>query len=136
MAGALTGTDAARIGFALIFVTAGAMHFVVPGYYRTIVPPYLPAPDALVAASGAAEILGGIGLLVPRLRRVAGVWLIAVLVAVFPANVELLRLYRLRGVSPPVELLLWLRLPLQGVLIWWAWRLSRGSRHRTREVAA
>jgi uncharacterized membrane protein len=61
--------------------------------------------------------------------------LIAVLVAIFPANVEMLQLYRSRGVAPWAELLLWLRLPLQGVLMWWAWRLSRGSRHRTREVA-
>ena len=132
----MTGTDAARIGFALFFIAAGTMHFVVPAYYRTIVPSYLPAADALVAVSGAAEILGGAGLLFPRLRRMAGVWLIAVLVAVFPANVEMLQLYRSRGVSPLAELLLWLRLPLQGVLVWWAWRLSRGSRHRTREVAA
>ncbi len=131
----MTGTQAARIGFALFFVAAGAMHFVAPGYYRTMVPSYLPAPGKLVAVSGIAEILGGIGLLVPRLRRVAGIWLIVVLVAIVPANVEMLRLYRSRGVSPLAELFLWLRLPLQGVLIWWAWRLSRGSRHRTREVA-
>ena len=131
----MTGTQAARIGFALFFVAAGMMHFVVPGYYRTIVPSSLPAPGVLVAVTGAAEILGGIGLLVPRLRRAAGVWLIVVLVAIFPGNVEMLDLYRSRGVSPWVELLLWLRLPLQGVLMWWAWRLSRGNRHRTREVA-
>jgi uncharacterized membrane protein len=48
-----------------------------------------------------------------------------VLIAVFPANVEMLQVYRSRGVSPAADLLLWLRLPLQGVLIWWAWRLSR-----------
>ncbi len=131
----MTGTQAARIGFALFFVAAGTMHFVVPGSYRSIVPSYLPAPDALVAVSGAAEILGGIGLLIPQLRRVAGAWLIAVLIAIFPANVEMLQLYRARDVPPWAELLLWLRLPLQGVLIWWAWRLSGGSRHRTREVA-
>jgi uncharacterized membrane protein len=68
----VTGTGAARTGFALFFVAAGTMHFAVPGYYRTIVPSYLPAPGALVAVSGAAEILGGIGLLIPRLRRAAG----------------------------------------------------------------
>lgn len=132
----MTRTDAARIAFALFFVTAGAMHFVAPADYRPFVPSYLPAPDALVAVSGAAEILGGIGLLVTRLRRTAGVWLIALLIAIFPANVEMLQLYRARGVSPLAELLLWLRLPLQGVLIWWAWRLSRRGRQRTREVAA
>lgn len=121
----MTRTDAARTGFAVVFVAAGTMHFIAPAYYRTVMPPYLPAPGVLVAVSGAAEILGGLGLLVPRLRRTAGVWLIAVLIAVFPANVEMLQLLRARGVSPLAELLLWLRLPFQGVLVWWAWRLSR-----------
>ncbi|MBA3318444.1 MAG: DoxX family protein [Gemmatimonadales bacterium] len=132
----MTRADGARTGLALFFTAAGAMHFVAPAYYRQIVPSYLPAPDALVAASGVAEILGGMGLLVARVRPAAGVWLMALLVAIFPANVEMLRLFRARGVPPVAELLLWLRLPLQGVLIWWVWRLSRPNRQRNREVAA
>ena len=104
---------------------AGILHFVFSGYYRAIVPPYLPAPAALVAVSGLAEILGGVAFLMRRWRRMAGLGLILLLIAVLPANVEMLRQGRVRGVAGLFEALLWLRLPFQGVLIWWAWRLSR-----------
>ncbi len=80
--------------------------------------------------SGVAEIAGGIGLLVPRFCRAAGLGLGLLLLAVFPANVEMLRQARARGVSPAAEVWLWLRLPLQAVLIWCAWRLSRGDTPR------
>jgi uncharacterized membrane protein len=103
------------------------LHFALPAYYRAIVPSYLPAPATLVAVSGAAEIAGGVGLLVPRLRRAAGVGLIILLVAVLPANVAMLQLYRASGALWWQELLLWLRLPFQGILAWWVWRLSRES---------
>ncbi len=114
-----------RLLYGGFFTAAGVMHFVSPEYYAAVVPPYLPAHSALVAASGAAEIAGGVGFLIPSLRPAAGIGLIALLVAVFPANVEMLRLYRDRGVSAGIETLLWLRLPLQALLIWLAWRLSR-----------
>ena len=117
-----------RTLYGLLFMAAGAMHFVVPAYYQAIVPSYLPAPAALVVVSGVAEIAGGIGLLIPSLRPAAGIGLIVLLVAVFPANVEMLRLYRARGVAGWMETVLWLRLPLQAVLIWWAWRLSLPER--------
>ncbi len=89
-------------------------------------PPYFPAPAALVAVSGAAEIAGGLGLLVPRLRQAAGIGLMLLLVAVLPANIEMLRQARADRVTPVMEALLWLRLPLQPFLVWAAWRLSRG----------
>ncbi len=73
---------------AAVFVTAGALHFVIPRTYEAIVPPYLPAPRALVYASGVAEMAGGAGLLTRR-RRLAGWWLLATLAAVFPANVHM-----------------------------------------------
>lgn len=121
----MTRSDVGRTALGLCFVVAGTLHFLVPNYYRAVVPGYLPYPAALVAVSGAAEIAGGLGLLVPGLRRVAGVGLILLLVAVFPANLEMLRLARARGGPAWAEALLWLRLPLQPVLMWWAWRLSR-----------
>lgn len=93
-------------------------------------PPYLPAPATLVAVSGAAEVAGGIGLLVPRWRSAAGIGLMALLVLVLPANVEMLRQARAHGASPLAESLLWLRLPMQAVLVWAAWRLSRPSLSR------
>lgn len=121
----MTRSDAARTAFGLSFVVAGTLHFLAPNYYRAIVPSYLPASGALVAVSGAAEIAGGLGLLVYCLRQAAGIGLILLLLAVFPANIEMLRLARARGVPGWAEAILWLRLPLQAVLIWWAWRLSR-----------
>ena len=118
-------SEIARSAFGALFIAAGVLHFIFPRHYLAIVPPYLPAPAALVAASGVAEIAGGLGFLVRRWRPAAGVWLIALLVAVLPANVEMLRQARAHGASAPAEAALWLRLPLQGLLMWWAWRLSR-----------
>lgn len=123
----MTGIQLARAAFALLFVLAGSLHFAVPAYYRSVMPPYVPAPATLVAVTGAAEIAGGLGLLIPHLRPVAGIGLILLLVAVLPANVEMLRQARAQGVSPVVEALLWLRLPFQAVLAWAAWRLSRAD---------
>ncbi len=86
-------------------------------------PRWLPAHDPLILSSGVAQILGGIGLLVRRTRRAAAIGLILLLIAVFPANIEMLRVHELRGVPWWKETLLWLRLPLQAVLIWWTWRV-------------
>lgn len=119
--------DVGRIVYGVLFIAAGILHFVFPAEYRAIMPPYLPAPATLVAVSGLAEIAGGAGLLIPRWRQAAGIGVVVLLLAVFPANVEMLRQFRARGVTAPLETLLWLRLPFQAVLIWWAWRLSRPS---------
>src|SRR5205807_1569977 len=104
------------------FVAAGINHFLVPRYYRRIVPPGFGDPATVVAVSGVAEIAGGVGVLVPATRPAAGWWLVVLLAAIFPANIHMavhaeefedLRL-------PPAAL--WLRLPLQPVMMWWAWR--------------
>lgn len=124
----MTRFEAARTTFGLFFVLAGVLHFIVPGYYEKIVPSYLPAPSALVVLSGVAEIAGGLGLLLARSREAAGVGLMLLLVAVFPANVEMLRLARARGGPAWAEAVLWLRLPLQVLLVRWAWLLSRPNR--------
>ena len=108
---------------ALIFVGAGILHFVAPKPYLRIMPPYLPAPLLLVYLSGVAEIVGGLGLLFAVARQVAGWGLILLLVAVFPANVYMLQTHG-AGLSVPIWAL-WLRLPLQLVLIVWVWWSSR-----------
>jgi uncharacterized membrane protein len=113
-----------RAALALLFMAAGIVHLVQPALYRPIMPPYLPAHDWLILISGWAEILGGTGLLVPATRRLAGWGLMALLLAVFPANLEMLWLYRERGMVWWGELLLWLRLPLQALLLWWVWRAA------------
>ena len=108
--------------FGRFFVFAGVMHFVIPRTYEAIVPDWLPARRALVQASGVAEIAGGAGVLHPTTRRAAGWWLIATLVAIFPANVEMaVHAERFTQFRPAV---LWARLPLQAVLIAWAWRTA------------
>lgn len=117
-----------RILAASLFVMAGLLHFLRPHSYLKIMPAYLPSPLALVYLSGAFEVLGGIGILIPRLRPVAGYGLIALLIAVFPANIEmLLQNLRKDGLSPFSWLLL-ARLPLQVVLIWIVHRVTRKAR--------
>ena len=119
---ALSRGGIARGALAAVFVGAGALHFTSTESYVQIVPPYLPAPRALVLVSGAAEIAGGLAILVPRLHRLAGLGLIALLVAVFPANVHMaLNADQFRGIPAA---LLWLRLPLQAVLVAWVWSVT------------
>jgi uncharacterized membrane protein len=106
-----------------LYVVAGLGHFVFAPAYERMMPSYLPAHHALVMLSGAAEIAGGVGVLVPNLRRAAAWGLVCLLVAVFPAN---LWMAQHPDLTPHVPLwLLWLRLPLQLPLIWWAWRYTR-----------
>ncbi|MFZ0088543.1 MAG: hypothetical protein WAL63_03485 [Solirubrobacteraceae bacterium] len=109
------------------FVCAGVMHFVAPRVYRRIVPPYVPAPTAMVYASGVAEIAGGVGLVASGHRRVAGWWLIATLLAVFPANVHMAQHPDEFPQVPGGAAGLWARLPVQGVFIAWVLSAMRAS---------
>jgi uncharacterized membrane protein len=112
----------ARALLGVLFITTGVLHFLRPRTYVAIMPRYLPAHRELVYASGVAEIAGGAGMLHPRTARRAGWWLIATLVAIFPANVEMaVHAERFRKIPEP---LLWARLPLQGVLIAWVWKFA------------
>jgi uncharacterized membrane protein len=106
------------LGF--FFIAAGTNHFMHPGVYVRTVPHWLPAPALLVQISGIGEILGGIGVLVPNARRFSGVGLIALLVAVFPANVEMAQHPEVYAdIATPLAF--YVRLPLQLVLIAWVW---------------
>lgn len=117
----MSAASCSRTVLALFFVAAGANHFIAPALYLSIVPSYLPWRPQLVAISGLAEILGGFGLLFQSTRCIAAVGLIALLVAVFPANVEALRTgMSIAGHALP-RWALWARLPLQLVLIWWVY---------------
>lgn len=108
--------------FGPFFIAAGVLHFVRPEMYEAIVPDFLPAKRELVYASGVAEIAGGAGVLHPRTRRVASWFSIATLVAVFPANVYM----ALRPDRYDVpEAALYARLPLQALVIWWAYAAGR-----------
>jgi uncharacterized membrane protein len=111
-----------RYALALLFVLTGLWHFVHPSVYLAIMPPFLPRPLALVYLSGAGEVLGGVGLLLRSTRRLAGWGLLALLVAVFPANVYMAMIHEQLGIPGWVA---WARLPLQLPLMWWVWKISR-----------
>ena len=105
----------------IMFVVAGANHFRVPTIYLPVMPPYLPWHEWLIAISGFAEIAGGIGVAIPATRRAAGWGLMALLVAIFPANLHMaVNQIQLPGIHL-TTLELWLRLPLQVILMVWVW---------------
>jgi uncharacterized membrane protein len=104
---------------AFFFVVAGINHFLSAPFYLKMMPPYIPWHPAMVAISGVAEVLLGLLALLPRTRRLAGWGMIALLVAVFPANLYMYQNPRLFPNVQPIVLLI--RLPIQGLLIAWAW---------------
>lgn len=113
-----------RMLLALLFITAGMLHFIFPAQYASTIPPWLPWHGELVALSGLCEIAGGIGLLLARTRMEAGIGLIALSIAVLPANVQML-IDAQHAATPSWQIaLLWLRLPLQALLIAWIWRAA------------
>ncbi|MEO6952028.1 MAG: hypothetical protein ABI321_09460 [Polyangia bacterium] len=125
-----TGKSIARWLIALGMMISGVLHFVITAAYASIVPAYLPGHTLLVWISGVAELLGGVGLLVPSLaiRRAASWGLIALLVAVFPANVDMALHHLPMNGHPVAPAILWGRLPLQAVLIWLTWWCTRAPR--------
>ena len=104
---------------AALFVTTGVLHFLRPEPYLKIMPPYIPYHREMVFWSGVGEIAGGIGLLIPRLRRASAWGLVVLLVAVFPANVYMATDRIQVGSRPWPEWALWGRLPFQAVFIAW-----------------
>ena len=112
-----------RYLFCALFIAAGLNHFRDPDFYIRMMPAYLPWHGALVAVSGVAEVLLGVLLLVPRFQVMAAWGLIGLLIAVFPANLNMaLNAEQFRTVSP---LALWIRLPIQALLIAWAYWYTR-----------
>ena len=109
----------------LFMILAGTMHFIQPESFTRIVPSYLPWPIALVYVSGFFEICGGLGLQIPRLRKLAAWGLVVLFFAVFPANINMAVHQISFGTTATPEFFLWLRLPLQLVLIIWAWWYTR-----------
>ena len=116
-------------GLAFVFVwffVGGIMHFVATDVEATIVPPYIPWPVAAVLISGVFELLGAVGILIPKVRRAAGIGLFLLTLAVTPAHIYMLQQPELFNV--PLWAL-WLRLPIQVALlalIWWStWRPHR-----------
>jgi uncharacterized membrane protein len=126
-----------RFAMALALFLVGSDHWIHPDRYLAMMPPWIPLHLELVLFTGAAEIAGGLGLLIPRFRALAGVLLAVYFVAVFPANLH----NALNGLSveglPEASWYYWARLPFQPLAIWWAlfsagvirWPFA-GRRHR------
>lgn len=112
----------------IFFIGAGILHFVRPEFYLKIMPPYLPWHLGLVYLSGAAEILLGVLVVIPKYTRIAAWGLIALLIAVFPANIYLaMNPQIMPDVNPTAHLI---RLPIQLVFIAWAWWFTRVERRK------
>ena len=113
------------IGLAAFFINVGIDHFVNPDFYLSIMPPAFPLHIEAVYISGVFEILGGIGVLIPKFRRFSGWSLVALLIAVYPANIYM-------AISPdtfpdiPVSAL-YFRLVLQFIFFYWAYSVTRPS---------
>jgi uncharacterized membrane protein len=118
------GGAGSRRLLAALFIGAGVNHFVMPRPYEQIVPPGMKRnARRLVTVSGIAEIAGGVGVLLPWTRRASGLGLIALLAAVFPANLHMAREPERFGKIP--RWALYGRLPLQPLMMLWAWRATR-----------
>jgi uncharacterized membrane protein len=110
-----------RIAAAAFWMFAGAMHFVIPRQYQAIVPPSIARwKKELVVVSGLAEIAGGVAILPGSTRRGARWWLLATLVAVYPANIHMAVHSKEFPKIPPAAL--WARLPVQGLFALLTWR--------------
>jgi|SRR5580704_1425914 uncharacterized membrane protein len=116
---------AGRTVLAILFVFVGISHFLLPASFSRIIPPILPYPKMLLWVSGIAEMLGGVDLLIPPLRRAAAYGLALLLVAVFPANVYMATAHVAFPGIMGRAWLQWLRLPLQPLLIWWVLQYSK-----------
>ncbi|HEY5977604.1 MAG TPA: hypothetical protein VIT85_07080 [Solirubrobacterales bacterium] len=117
-----------RTGLAAFFTTTGILHFVIPRSYEAMMPPSLPAHREAVIASGVAEIVGGAAVLPGRSRRFGRWWLLALLLAVFPANIHMaVNPEQVRGLDleKVPRWVLWARLPLQPLCMLWVWRATR-----------
>lgn len=120
--------DNARVATGAAFIFTGVSHFLIPEKYMEMMPPFLPAPVFLIYLSGVFEILGGVGLMVSKTKRLAAIGLILLLLAVFPANIYVALENVQLGGFMNYAAYQWLRLPMQLVLIFWVWWCVGGKR--------
>jgi uncharacterized membrane protein len=114
--------DIHRYIIAALFMLTGLLHFIRPQVFVNIMPDYIPYHLAMVYISGIAEILGGIGVLVSQTQNLAGWGLVLLLIAVFPANINMtVDAIQEQGVKSWWTIATLLRLPLQFVLIYWVY---------------
>jgi uncharacterized membrane protein len=108
---------------ALLYIAAGINHFIHPAFYIKIMPPWLPNHAALVLISGVCEAAFGLLLLLQPTRRLAAWLIILLLIAIFPANIQMMLNY-MEQHHPQLWMAI-IRLPLQLLLIWWAYRFTK-----------
>lgn len=104
-----------------LLIIAGMMHFINPKLYKPMMPPWVPAHQLCIFLSGVAEVLLGIGLLINVTRNWAAWGCVLLFIAIFPANIYMLTSGKFHKIP---QWVLFLRLPLQGVLIWWAYQFT------------
>ena len=111
----------------LFYIIAGINHFIHPMFYKKIMPPYIPWHMLLIYASGMMEILLSILLIPLTTRRIAAWGIIILLIAIFPANINMMLNYW-NEKNPDLWITI-LRLPMQIVLIWWAYIFTKRNTH-------
>jgi uncharacterized membrane protein len=116
---------ARRVILSILFIAAGILHFVIPHIYMRIMPPYLLHPRLLIDISGVAEMLGGLGLLIRSTSRAAAWGLVALLIAVWPANIYMAMAHLPFSGIIGQSWAQWFRVVLQLPLIYWAWLYTR-----------
>lgn len=109
--------------FALLFIFGGINHFLKPEFYLPMMPDYIPYHQLMVDLSGVLELILGVALLIPATSHLAAWGLIALLLAVFPANLNMALHAEQFPDVPTIGL--WIRLPVQGLFIWWAWLYTK-----------
>ena len=116
----MRGRTIARLVLAALYLVAGIAHLTRPGGFIAITPHWVPMPETVVALTGVAELAGAIGLMIPRLRYVAGIGLALYALCVWPANIN----HAVNDIALGGRHLSWWyhgpRLALQPVIIWWA----------------
>ena len=130
-----------RLYFSSIFLFIGIGHFIFTDLMVQVMPSWIPFHRACVLLSGVAEISLAIALQIPKTRRLAAWGLVALLIAVYPANINMAvnEITTFEGAPswfmevPPAAL--WMRLPLQFLLIWWAWLYTRAPREEAAATA-
>ncbi|MEO6052798.1 MAG: hypothetical protein ABIP97_02185 [Chthoniobacterales bacterium] len=132
----MTIKSALALCIGLFFLITGILHIVHPQPLIAIVPPWLPKPALVVFVSGFFEIIGGFGFLLAPLRKSAGIGLILLLIAVFPANIYMLTSHPYLMEQRIPDWILWVRLPLQALLIaliWWCADSKIPAHHESRQ---
>lgn len=105
-------------------MAAGIIHFIKPGFYLSIMPKWMPSPLLLIYISGVAEIALG-AMLIPESTRKGAAWLIIAMLVVFFFAIHIPQAIDFYKTNNPLLSIALVRLPIQFVLVWWAWLYTK-----------